>query len=147
MPDGLRINADEWETFYRRTNAVAKDLKSKIRRRMREVVKPLGPDIVREGAADLPSGGGLAEHVASKGGAPTVGQSSTGARLVLGKKRGPQIGRMNEGDLRHPLYGNRKRWITQSIPAGTWTKAGEERMPEIRDRVAREMNTILEGLD
>ncbi|MBK7823461.1 MAG: hypothetical protein IPJ61_20965 [Tessaracoccus sp.] len=53
MPDGLRINADEWETFYRRTNAVAKDLKSKIRRRMREVVKPLGPDIVREGAADL----------------------------------------------------------------------------------------------
>lgn len=143
MSDGLRVNADEYERFARKVKTVDRVTRNGVRKRLRDSAKQFGPGIVSEGAEELPRRGGLASHVASKGRNPTVSITSTGARLVLGKKKGPQIGRMNDGNLRHPLYGNRKRWITQSVPAGTFTEAAEKRLPEMRDEVAKELTKIL----
>ena len=65
--------------------------------------------------------------------------------MILGKRKGPQIGRMDEGSLRHPTYG-RKPWVAQSIPAGTFTAALEKRLPDMRDAVAVELHKLIEEL-
>lgn len=145
MADGLRVNADEFTAFAAKTKGLDRKVRNQVRKRIRESVRDFGPDIIKEGAEPLPDRGGAESAVVSKGARPTVTQTSTGIRLVLGKKKGPQIGRMNEGNLRHPVFG-RKVWVDQSVPSGSWTEAAEKRLPEIRDAVAKEMDEILKEL-
>lgn len=146
MAGPLRIQADEYRRFFAATKAASGKIRTRARKRIRDTAKTMAPGLVQEGADAMPSRGGLAEHVASKGRNPTVSLTATGARLVLGKKKGPQIGRMNEGNLRHPLYGNRKVWLPQPVPAGSWTEAAEKRLPKLRDEVAREINQVMKEL-
>lgn len=100
----VSIDASDYDQFFRRTKEASGKIRTRARKRVRDSARKYGPGIVAEGAEKLPSGGGLAQHVASKGRNPTVSLTSTGARLVLGKKQGPQIGRMDEGNLRHPVF-------------------------------------------
>ena len=134
------INADEFKAFAAKLKTVDRKLKTRLRARIRKVALVEGPGIVSEGAEGLP--GGLAGHVQSKGARPTVSQTATGVRLVLGKKAGPQIGLMDQGNLRHPTFG-RPPWVEQAIPAGTFTEAIEKRADKLREGVAKEVETIM----
>lgn len=134
------INAAEFTRFAAKLKASDKSVRTRVRRRLREVGREFAPEIIAEGAQTMP--GSLPEHIKEKGSRPLVSQTATGVRLVLGKNAGPQIGRLNEGGLRHPTYG-RPPWVEQSVPAGTWTKALEKRLPVIRDAVAQEVNKIM----
>lgn len=145
MPDGLKINADDYAAFFAKTNGLDRKLKLRVRRRIRESARKIAPKVIAEGAEPLPSGGGLNANVAAKGRNPTVRQNAAGALVVLGRKKGPQIGRMNAGQLRHPVFGTRK-WVEQTIPAGTWTKAIKDHEPEIQTAVRKEMLAILKEL-
>lgn len=163
MAEPLRIDADEWRAFAAKLKGVEKKTRLQVRRRLRDVAKEIGPEIVREGSAEMPHRGGLDEYVARKGARPTVSQTSTGARLVLGKKSGPQIGRLNAGNLRHPVFAGRNpgkesavagrdrrrglKWVDQSVPAGSWTKAVQARAPKLRKAVAEEITKIMRELD
>lgn len=163
MADGLRIDASDYERFFQKTKVASGQVRTRTRKRVRDAGRRYGPEIVREGAEGLPRRGGLAEHVVSKGRSPTVSLTSTGARLVLGKKKGPQIGRMDAGQVRHPAFwvwwkkgdkpvlsvpSDRKtwKWVQQQITGGTFTTAAEKRLPDIRDEVAREMQAVMKEL-
>lgn len=152
MADGYSIRADDYREFYQRTKAASGKIRTRTRKRLRDSAKRHSEGIVSEGAAKLPHRGGLDDHVATKGRNPTVALTATGARLVLGKRKGPQIGRMNEGDLRHPLFGRKRSaagkslWIPQEIAAGAWNEPIEKRLPDIRDDVARELDAVLKEL-
>jgi len=137
------INADEFKAFAAKLKTVDRKLKTRLRARIRKVALVEGPGIVSEGAEGLP--GGLAGHVQSKGARPTVSQTATGVRLVLGKKAGPQIGKLDEGSVRHPTYG-RPPWVEQSIPSGTFTEAIEKRAVKLREGVAKEVESIMKEL-
>jgi len=137
------INADEFKAFAAKLKTVDRKLKTRLRKRIRQVALAEGPDIVQEGADGLP--GGLGEHVVAKGARPTVSQTATGVRLVLGKKAGPQIGKLDEGSVRHPTYG-RPPWVEQAIPAGTFTEAIEKRADKLREGVAKEVESIMKEL-
>lgn len=100
----VRIDASDYDRFFQRTKDASGKIRARTRKRVRDSARRYGPGIVAEGADRLPSGGGLSQHVASKGKSPTVSLTATGARLVLGKKKGPQIGRMDAGLLRHPVF-------------------------------------------
>lgn len=104
MTDGLQIQAEDYQRFFQKTKQASGTIRTRTRRRIRDAGKRHGSEIVTEGAKGLPRRGGLSAHVGRKGRAPTVSLTATGARLVLGKKKGPQIGRMNQGSLRHPVF-------------------------------------------
>lgn len=149
----VSIHADDYRKFYELTKSADRNIRIAARKRIRESAKRYGTEIVSEGSRAMPRRGGLADYVAAKGHTPTVSQTATGARLVLGKKAGPQIGRMNDGNLRHPLFGRRKSeagkslWVDQSVPAGSWTEAIQKRLPDIRDDVAKELDSVLKELN
>lgn len=134
------VNAAEFQAFAAKLKTADRKLKARLRRRIRQVALAEGPEIVQEGADGLP--GGLAEHVVAKGARPTVSTTATGVRLVLGK---PQIGKLDEGSVRHPTYG-RPPWVEQAIPAGTFTEAIEKRADKLREGVAKEVESIMKEL-
>lgn len=137
------VNAAEFQAFAAKLKTADRKLKARLRRRIRQVALAEGPEIVQEGADGLP--GGLAEHVVAKGARPTVSTTATGVRLVLGKKAGPQIGKLDEGSVRHPTYG-RPPWVEQAIPAGAFTEAIEKRADKLREGVAKEVESIMKEL-
>ncbi len=152
MAGGLRIQAEDYRAFYEKTRAMSGPIRTRVRKQLRDSGQKYGAQIVAEGADAMPRRGGLQADILAKGRKPTVSLTATGARLVLGKKKGPQIGRMNEGSLRHPAWHHspdRKtwRWVSQPVPAGSWTEAAEKRMPAIRDDVATELDHLLKELN
>jgi hypothetical protein len=104
--------------------------------RLKSLLNYVANQHVDHSAVSILSGVGLT------GGRAIISQTATGVRVILGKRSGPQIGRMDEGNLRHPTYGH-KPWVAQAIPAGTFTAALEKRVPDMRDAVAREVQSMM----
>ena len=81
----------------------------------------------RAGAGMLPSRGGLAARVA--GARYTVDEvrsagGSAGIQLTVAADL--DVDALDRGTLRHPVYGNRSRWVTQRVPARWLTDAVED---------------------
>lgn len=152
MARRVGIDVEDYRLFYKLTRDADKKVRLAARKRLRESAAKFGPEIVTEGAKKMPRRGGLAAYVAEKGANPTVSATATGARLVLGKKAGPQIGRMNAGNLRHPTFGRKKSadgkslWVAQKVQGGSWSYAADKRMPKIRREVAKEMQAMIKEL-
>lgn len=144
MPDSVHANVAEYREFAARTAKLPSKIRSGVRKRLRDVARPIGLQVLAEGAKALP--GRLAEHVVAKARTPVLSQTATGARIVLGSKKGPQLGRMDAGQNRHPTYGHAP-WKEQPVPAGSFSEEFQRNADEAREAVRREMNTILEGLD
>lgn len=134
------VQAEDFARFAAKLKGADRKVRNASRKALREAAKPLAAEIVPEGVEDYPAG--LAAHVVATGGKAIVSQTSTGVRVILGKRKGPQIGRMDEGSLRHPTYGH-KPWVAQDIPAGTFTTALEKRLPDMRDAVAAELQHLM----
>lgn len=138
------VQAEDFARFAAKLKGADRKVRNASRKALREAAKPLAAEIVPEGVEDYPAG--LAAHVVATGGKAIVSQTSTGVRVILGRRKGPQIGRMDEGNLRHPTYGH-KPWVAQDIPAGTFTTALEKRVPDMRDAVAAELRELIKELD
>ncbi|MFF1650131.1 hypothetical protein [Streptomyces sp. NPDC058240] len=70
-----------------------------------------------------------------------------GARVWVDKgqlppdlRRMPQV--INEGRIRHPVFGNRRRWVTQTAPPLWWDKTVRTH----RSRMEREMARVLDDV-
>ncbi|MFE9936316.1 hypothetical protein [Streptomyces hirsutus] len=79
--------------------------------------------------------------------------ASPGARIWIDRSRLPADMRnmpwtIEQGRVRHPVYGNRRRWATQSArPTGWWSRtvqAGTPRMQTEVERVLRDVRRDLE---
>ena len=134
------VQAEDFARFAAKLKGADRKVRNASRKALREAAKPLAAEIVPEGVEGYPAG--LAAHVVATGGKAIVSQTSTGGRVILGKRKGPQIGRMNSGNLRHPTYGH-KPWVAQDIQAGTFTAALEKRLPDMRDKVAAELQHLM----
>ena len=138
MPES--VNAAEFEAFAAKLKQADRKVRGAVRKGIRDAVRPLTEGVVAEGAEGLPSG--LAAHVVGKGARPQTRQSAKAVTVVFGKKAGPQIGAMDEGSVRHPTFG-RKPWVSQPIPAGTFSEALEGRLPEVRKAVAGQIEKAM----
>ncbi|MEW2570501.1 hypothetical protein [Streptomyces sp. NPDC047070] len=79
--------------------------------------------------------------------------ASPGARIWLDGSRlppGVTMGvpaRINEGRLRHPVFGNRKRWSNQMArPTGWWDRPVRNGMPRMRAEVNRILGDVRRDL-
>lgn len=179
----IRVDAAEFAAFTSKVNHMTRQQRSRVNKRIREVATPFGREVVADGAEEMPQRGGLAAHITAKG-KPTISRTATGVRMTLGKKKGPQIGKFDAGQLRHPSFGvwhtpgvattlrrrgliglaaakssgklravksipsdrSTWKWVDQQVPAGTFTKAAVDRLPQVADAVAEEIKTMIEEL-
>ncbi|MGW0599963.1 hypothetical protein ACWD11_22805 [Streptomyces sp. NPDC002776] len=79
--------------------------------------------------------------------------SAPGARVWLDHSRLPDditagvAARIDEGRLRHPVFGNNKRWTNQwARPTGWWSKTVDAGVPRMRAEVERILDDVRRDL-
>lgn len=67
----------------------------------------------------------------------STGARSAGVRLsVNGKGQDPRRARiLNKGRWRHPLFGDRELWFTQTVKPGWFDRPAEKGEPAVRNRI------------
>ncbi|MDX3064038.1 hypothetical protein PV518_17915 [Streptomyces sp. ND04-05B] len=74
--------------------------------------------------------------------------SAPGARVFLDKNLLPPdipvgaVTQLNDGRLRHPVFGNRRRWANQYTQALWWDRVVRTHTPRMHSEVARVMDDV-----
>ncbi len=110
-----------------------KVIKNQIRRDMRKPLPDLRRAVRASAMSTLPSRGGLNAWIARA--RLTVifkdAGRAAGLRVKVSRKAGDgdkaDLKALDDaGSIRHPLYGNRRFWYPQGVPAGFFSKAWED---------------------
>jgi hypothetical protein len=116
-----------------------KELTREFSRSVTAAMKPLMQELRSSARSTLPSSGGLADKVA-RSKIRTVRRASSGVRVTANNPYG--IKQMDEGRVRHPVFGNRSNWAVQSVRPGWWTRPTEKVGPEVRQALQEAMEAI-----
>ena len=131
----------------------SKDLRRELEKGLRRSVRTM-PKTFRAGALGwLPHRGGLAYEI----GADLRFRSSVNVnpgrmRLrITGSARGPSgkardLYKMNQGRLRHPVFGNRRVWVMQAIRPRWWDDAGIVAAQEAYGEIVKAVDVTAEHL-
>jgi hypothetical protein len=120
--------------LYSGLNRVTKD----TRRDMKAAIEPA-----------LPHRGGLAAKVAKSASVTATASlrgNNVGVRIRARRRgvKGPSLRRMNKGEFRHPLYGNRGVWVSQTagVKAKFLDDAFAHSKPKIRIAVVLAIRNV-----
>lgn len=139
MPDAAfsikAVRGDMAKVTKALRDAGTKEMRTRLRKIMAEETKPLRKAIKQSAIDELPAKGGLNKWAASMPAQNTdFRERSAGVRIRMSKK-GHDLAALNRGRLRHPLFGNRKHWYTQTIATGFFTKPIEKDGDELKARI------------
>src|SRR6266700_6098635 len=124
-----------------------KDLQRELRRAMQRGGKPL-KDAARKGALErLPKRGGLAERVASSKFGVRTSTAGKGASVRIIGRSGYDLQGMDEGLIRHPVWGNRKKWVSETVKPGWFSDAEEAAAPQGRDELVKAIDDVAAKLE
>ncbi len=114
------VDASDYAQFAAKLKDADRQIATAVRKELREVAKPIAQEVVREGSVSLPHRGGLSANVESA--RTTINVLASGVALSLGgrahRKGEGQLRQIDEnGQIRHPVYANRKVWaVTKTEP-------------------------------
>jgi hypothetical protein len=141
---GVEIRgAEQLVALSKRLTAMGQSgLRDELRRGLRDAAKPAGPAVRRAALDTLPKKGGLNRRVADQV-SPVVKDMPAGVRLIL--DRGSRT--IDRGTVRHPVFGDRKRWVNEHVHPGFWTGTLSEMaldfdrgMQKVLDRIERKVS-------
>jgi len=140
MVDFKVTGADQLADLGKALKAADKSIKNEFLAEIRASGKPAGEAIRNAYAADMPKRGGLAAVLGrSKIGIRNrLSGKNAGIRLTMTNKH--DLAELEKGNLRHPVYGNRKVWKRQSVPSGVGDAAFQKQQPAIQRRMLAAMN-------
>jgi hypothetical protein len=170
MPQNIRITGTGQllELSARLRRAGHENIRSSFQRRIRRAAEPLRDDlqdVIRN--LDIRSQG----RSSGKRGGPTsttrplrasIAQAvrisvrttgNPGAKVWLDKALLPPdipmglVNRLNEGRVRHPVFGNRRRWTQQNTTALWWDKTVRSHQDRITREVARVADDVRRRLE
>lgn len=134
--DVVVTGADELYAVAKRLRGADKTIRKEMLQAIRTSAKPMLAAARASAAAELPTRGGLNTAVARSRFSVQTKTAARTAGVRLKATNPHEIGAMNRGRLRHPVFGNRRVWATQSITPGWWTKPLEAHAPAVRTAVA-----------
>ena len=114
-------------------------LRRELLRTIRSATKPIVQAVKDSARETLPSSGGFAALIAKSrvSSLTRLSGKQVGVRIKATNQR--NIRALNSGRLRHPLFGNKDHWYTQTVPAGWFTKPIEAMADGIRVEVSRDL--------
>jgi hypothetical protein len=118
-----------------------KELRPRLYKVISQATSPLKRNIRSSARSMLPSRGGLANLIArsSLTTKKSVAARSAGVRIVGSSKN--DIKKIDKGRLRHPTFSHRP-WVTQSVPAGYFTKPMTEGAPAVAAKIEAEVDVL-----
>lgn len=124
-----------------------KELRKELYAGINRATKPLRANARKSAEKNLPKAGGLNKRVA---------RARMSTRRVTGKNPGvkivakgmDQLGLMDRGMVRHPVYGNRKKWVNQPIPdaEGWFTQPMEDGKPQAQREIVHSLDDVAKKL-
>lgn len=144
MADTFRVRgSDELAQLARRLkDAGDGDLRKELLSSIREAGKKTIPDIRDAAQNTLPKSGGLADRVASQGYAVRTSLALSGAKVSIVGRGMKELGDIDRGRLRHPVYGNRSTWSQQSVTPGFFSRTLEKQATSIRKDIEKALDDI-----
>lgn len=127
-----------------RINAAAdRGIRRELTKALNESTEP-AKDAVRQSALDLlPKSGGLAALVAaSRISTRTSLRGRNPSVRITQRLAGHDLKAIDRGRLRHPVFGNRSTWVSQTVPAGYWTTPMERNARRTRREVVFAMQRV-----
>jgi hypothetical protein len=137
------------------------NIRSSMQRRLRRAAEPLhgalqdaitGLDISSPGRSGRPGGPSpttrpLRRTIAGAIRISVRTAGNPGAKVWVDKGRLPpdlkrMPGVLNEGRVRHPVYGNRRRWVTQTATPLWWDRTVRTHTPRMEREVARVLDDV-----
>lgn len=128
-----------------RTHADAKALRKELYAGLNRATKDVRGELVEVIPAALPKRGGLADLMKAKTTSRTTAKSGKWAGVSMRfQSRGHDIRTLTGKRLRHPVFGHRGRWVTQTkgVEPSIFTAKFEEQTPRLQDAVLRALNDI-----
>lgn len=140
--------ADDLGALAKRIKEIGdKTLRKELLRGIREATKGTKARIKANALAELPSRGGLAKRVAASKIATKTRTTAKVTSVRITAANAYEVKKMNEGKVRHPVHGNRKLWVNQSIKAGWFTDPIEADAPTIQAEIGQAMAVVAGKLD
>lgn len=147
--------------------AGGENIRSSMQRRIRRAAEPLRDDLrstirglpIRSGGRGSGKRGGSSPTTrplrATIAGAIRISvrtSGNPGARVYVDKgllppdlRNMPQV--INTGRIRHPVFGNRRRWSTQTATPLWWDNTVRSHTPRMNSEVARVLDDVRRRLD
>lgn len=117
-----------------------KQLRRELNKGILEALQPMIEEVKQAEETQLPKRGGLADLVAGQ----RIVRSTSGSGIGIRQagRTVKALKRLDAGQLRHPVYGNRKVWVDQSITPGFWSKTldSSKNRAAVRARIQRVMH-------
>jgi hypothetical protein len=141
--------AEEFGVLSRRLKEAGdKGLRKELYAGLNRAAQPAKAAVRPNVLAEMPKRGHLAEFLSSS---TKVTQSNRGAGrnpgVTIRSKSPHNIRKIDKGNLRHPVFGSRKVWVAQAVPAGAFTDPIKERAPEMRVEMERTIRAVAAKLE
>lgn len=151
MAEGLEVSPQSIEALQRLGTAFKdadKPLRASIAKSLRASAAELAKEVPRLGAEKMPKRGGLAARLAQARNGVTVSLSGPKVSVSIRAKsvEGYALRKIDEGFVRHPVYGHRSAWVGQRVPAHAFSDAFEKGAPSVRTALARAVQLQLDEL-
>ncbi len=143
MSEVVSVDLGEYKALVGKLKAADKKLAARMRKTLRQSVEPMAKEAMEAGSDEMPAAGGLAAKLRASKPAVSLGASSATVRL---KVKGIDLAGMNAGKLRHPVFGNTKKWVAQDVPAEAFSRALEEKADQVREAFADAMRDVAKEL-
>lgn len=135
---GLEIQQvrGDWQRASRKLRDAGKgEFKRNLRKLIVTETLSLRKDIKQAALDKLPQGGGLNRWAAVLPAAVLDLRAGSESVRIVDRKSGHDLKALDDGQVRHPVYGNRKAWARQQIAPGFFTDTVQEKAPEVVARV------------
>lgn len=118
------------------------ELRKQLLREIRGSAKKAIPDVRQSAYRTLPRRGGLAERVGNQAYAVQIRLGGSSASVRIAGKGMKELRDIDAGRLRHPVFGDRKRWKAQAVTPGFFSDPINRRAPSIRKDIEKAMGGI-----
>lgn len=124
-----------------------REFKRKLSNEVRKAARPSGDEAKQAALRVLPKHGGLNKFVATSRTTvrTTTSGKNVGVRLTASKK-GHDLRSIDDGFVRHPIYGDRSRFVSQRVPVGWFTLAVQKSGPAVQKAVVDAIGKALTEL-
>ena len=146
----VNVQADQFGRFVTELRRAPKELRRELYRTVNSTTKPVRTDMKAGiNAAVTPTRGGLTSTLASTTKLTTWLRSTGGAGASIRVKGRGSLGAMNaRGKFRHPMRGNRERWVEQTagVKSGFLDEPFEKARPDVRRDLIKAIDRLAQAI-
>ena len=147
----MDVRVDGAERLAKVAGAIARNtpntLRKELLRGMRAAAKPAVKHVKEAAVRDLPHAGGMGQFAKKSTIGVRTRTSGEGAGVrIIAVKKGHDVAAIDRGRLRHPTFGNKKSWHTQSVKPGFFSDTITNERDEMQIEMLRSMDDFLQEI-